>query len=102
MDHRLKSCTLGITSQKVSSDNLFYSDDARDSAKSGLGQIDNRHLNYLVEFISVNVGGSCQDVKASSLPMPDKSVGGVIVVGARESRVHGEGRQEINASQIER
>jgi len=38
------------------------------------------HLNYFVEFISVNVGGSCQDIKASSLSMPDRSVGGFIVV----------------------
>jgi hypothetical protein len=40
----------------------------------------NRHLNYLAEFIFVNVGGSYRDAKASSLPMPDMSVGGVIVV----------------------
>jgi len=55
----------------------------------------NRHLKYLVEFIFVNVGGSPQDVKASSLPMPVESVGGVIVLRTRESRVHGEGRQFV-------
>ena len=89
-------------SPKGSTGYLSYPVDVRDSAKSGWGHVANRHLHYLVEFISVNVGGSCQDVKASSLPMPDKSVGGVIVVGARESRVQGEGRQEINDSLLER
>ena len=33
-----------------------------------------------------------QDAKVSSLPMGHESVGGVIVLGARESRPHGEGR----------
>jgi len=89
------------TDQKVSSDNLIYSDDARDTAKSGMGRIGNRHLSYLIESVSVNVGGSCQDVKASSLPMPDKSVGGVIVLGAQENCVHGEGRQKINNPQVD-
>jgi hypothetical protein len=37
----------------------------------------------------VNVGGFYQDAKVSSPPMTDRNVGGVIVVGARESRVHG-------------
>ena len=67
--------------------------DVRDTAKSGIGRRGNRHLKYLAEFIFVNVGGSYQNVKASSLPMSEMSVGGVIVLGARESRVHGEGPQ---------
>ena len=37
----------------------------RDTAKSGMGVTGNHHLNHLVEFISVNVGGSHQDVKLS-------------------------------------
>ena len=44
----------------------------------------------------MNVGGSHQNVKASSLPRSAESVGGVIVVGARESRAHSEGHQEFN------
>jgi hypothetical protein len=36
------------------------------------------------------------DVKVSSPPMTYQSVGGVIVLGARESRVQGEGRQGID------
>jgi hypothetical protein len=83
------------TSQKVPTGNLNYPVSVRDSAKSGTGHKDNRHLNYLVESISVNVGGSDQNVKASSLPMSGLSVGGVIVVGARESRVQGEGHQFV-------
>ena len=58
--------------------------------------MDNRHLNNLVKSISVNVGGFYQDAKVSSPPMTDRSVGGAIVVGARESRAQGEGRQEVN------
>jgi hypothetical protein len=84
-----------FTSLKVLADNLNYSADVRDTAKSGIGHIDNRHLNDLVESTSMNVGGSCRNVKASSLPMIGMSVGGVIVVGARESRVHGEGHQFV-------
>jgi hypothetical protein len=75
---------------------LDYPVFVRDSAKSGLGCFGNRYLNYLAEFISVNVGDSYQNAKASSQPMTGKRVGGVIVVGARENRVHGEGRQEVN------
>src|SRR3989442_811324 len=45
---------------KVSAGYLTYPADIRDSAKSGLGHHDTRHLHYLVESISVNVGGSCQ------------------------------------------
>ena len=33
--------------------------------------------------------------------MKRMSVGGVIVLGARESRVHGEGRQGIDAPKVE-
>jgi hypothetical protein len=81
------------TSPKISLGKPDYPTDVRDTAKSGIGCMGNRHLNYLVEFIFVNVGGSSyRDAKASSLPMPNMSVGGVIVLGARESRVHGEGR----------
>jgi hypothetical protein len=68
------------TSPKVSLGKPDYPNDVRDTAKSGIGCLGNRHLNYLAEFIFVNVGGSYQDVKASSLPMPAMSVGGVIVV----------------------
>jgi hypothetical protein len=56
---------------------------------------DNHHLNYLVESISMNVGDSHQNVKASSLPMSDVRVGGVIVVRAWESHAHGEGHQFV-------
>ena len=42
----------------------------------------------------MNAGGYC--LEASSQPMNDNSVGAAIVVGARESRVQGEGRQGID------
>lgn len=83
------------TSQNVSAGYLKYPADVRDTAKSGIGHFGNRHLRYLVESISVNVGGSQQDVKASSLPMPVESVGGSIVVRGWESQPHGKGSQLV-------
>ena len=49
----------------------------------------------------MNVGGSGQNANVSSPRMSDQSVGGFIVVGARESRVQGEGSQEINVPLLE-
>jgi hypothetical protein len=85
------------TSPKVSTGYLIYPVDVRDTAKSGMGHGGNRHLHHLAESISVNVGGSPQDAKESSLPMPAESVGAVIVVGARENRVQGEGPQSVGS-----
>jgi len=53
-----------------------------------------RRLKATVEYTIVNVGGSCGE--GCSPLMKRMSVGGVIVLGARESRVHGEGRQGID------
>ena len=75
----------------VSTGHLSYPVDARDTAKSGMGHVANRHLLSLVESITVNVGGSCQTAKVSRPPRVGTSVGGFIVLGARESRVQGEG-----------
>jgi hypothetical protein len=58
-------------------------------------------LRASAECIVVNVGGSGMDVKVSSPPMTYQSVGGVIVLGARESRVHGEGRQGIDTPRVD-
>jgi hypothetical protein len=55
-----------------------------------------RHLNTFVESIAMNVGGFGMHVKVSSPPRTYQSVGGVIVLGGRESRLHGEGRQGID------
>ena len=84
------------TSPKVSADSLTYSADVRDTAKSGIGHLANRHLNYLIESISVNGGGSSPDAKTSSLSMRERSVGGFIVVRGWESQPQGEGSQGIN------
>ncbi len=86
-------------SLKVSVGYLTYPTDIRDAAKSGMGCRDNRHLRYVVESISVNVGGLLAE--ASSLPRKQVSVGGPIVVRERESRPHGEGGQEFNILQVE-
>jgi hypothetical protein len=59
-----------------------------------LGSAISSHLNASVEYIAVNVGGPC--VEGSSPPMKHMGVGGIIVLGARESRVHGEGRQGMD------
>jgi hypothetical protein len=73
---------------------LIYPMSVQDTAKSGIGCCGNRCLNHLVERIGVNVGGLCGE--GSSPPVKRMGVGGVIVLGARESRVHGEGRQGID------
>jgi hypothetical protein len=58
-----------------------------------IGSQISHHLRTSAEYIIVNVGGSDMNVKVSSPPMTCQSVGGVIVLGGRESRLHGEGRQ---------
>lgn len=92
---------MGVTCLQVSGSYLIYLPDVRDTAKSGMGRTGNRHLHYLAESISVNVGGSRQNGKGSSLPRSVESVGGVIVLGARENCVRGEGRQEFNMFLVE-
>lgn len=92
---------LHFTNPKVSAGYLNYPADARDSAKSGTGHKGNRHLRYLVEFISVNVGGLRQNAKVSSPPMSGASVGAVIVVRGWESQPHGEGPQFVGTSDAE-
>jgi hypothetical protein len=60
-----------------------------------LGSQLSHHLRASAEDIAVNVGGSDLNVKGCSPPMSGESVGGSIIVRARESRVHGEGSQGI-------
>ena len=55
-----------------------------------LGSPVSPRLHTSVEYITVNVGGSGMNAKVSSPPMTYQSVGGPIVVGGRESRLHGE------------
>ncbi len=86
-----------ITNPKVEINDLNYLISIRDSAKSGMGFMDNRHLNYFAESIYMNVGDSYQNVKASSQPMTGKRVGAVIVVGGWESQPQGEGRQRVES-----
>lgn len=92
--------SVSCASLKAEASHLDYLASIRDTAKSGLGLVDNCHLNYFVASIFMNVGGYSAEV--SSQPVKHYSVGGVIVVGARESRVHGEGRQESNTFPVER
>jgi len=75
---------------------LSYPLVVRDSAERGLGCIGNRHLNSLVEAFAGNVGGCPRNGKVSSPPKSWGSVGGFIVLGARERRVQGEGSQEVD------
>jgi len=60
----------------------------------GIGSIGDRHLNDFAESIAVNVGGSHREMSSPS--MKYAGVGGVIVLGGRESRPQGEGRQGID------
>ena len=58
-----RSWCLRMTNSPVPTGYLSYPVDARDTAKSGMGHVANRHLPSLVESIAVNVGGSCQTAK---------------------------------------
>jgi hypothetical protein len=60
------------------------------------GSFISHHLHTSVEYVIVNVGGPCGE--GSSPPVKRVGVGGFIVVGARESRVHGEGSQLVGIS----
>jgi hypothetical protein len=60
-----------------------------------MGRVANRHLASLAEPILVKVAGSDLDAKGSPLSMPEQSVGGVIMLGGRESLPQ-EGRQGID------
>jgi hypothetical protein len=82
-------------SPKDGTGNLHYPVPVRDSAASGLGHRDNRHLPYLAEFIFVNVGGLRQTAKVSSPPRSGASGGAVIVVRGWESQPQGEGPQSV-------
>jgi hypothetical protein len=64
-----------------------------DSAESGLGCFDNQPLNCCVECFVMNVRDLTQDDKMNRPSMLGPGVGAVIVVGTRENRVQGEGRQ---------
>jgi hypothetical protein len=76
----------------------------RPAARSGYreerdGSDISRRLKAPVEYTIVNVGGSCG---AGCSPLMKRlRVGGVIVLGARESRVHGEGRQGIDVGLVQ-
>jgi hypothetical protein len=89
------------TSPKDITEHLNYSVIMRDSPRRGLGCHANRHLHDLVEFIIVNVGGPCRNVKVCIPLMSGMEVGGSIVVGAWESHVHGEGSQGIDISRVD-
>jgi len=84
---------------QIGAEHPIYPAPVRDSAKSGLGSAANRYLNYPVESICVNMGDSYQNVKVSSPPMSHRRVGGFMVLGGRESRLQGDGSQEVNISQ---
>jgi hypothetical protein len=88
-----------LPAQRMLAVNLSYPLTSWDSAKSGLGQKVSHHLNTSVECTVVNVGGSGMDAKVSSPPMTYQSVGAVIVLGGRESRLQGEGPQGIDIRQ---
>jgi hypothetical protein len=61
-----------------------------------IGSYVSHHLNTSVEYSVVNVGGSHMEMSSPS--MKYASVGGVIVLGGRESRLQGEGRQLVGIS----
>jgi hypothetical protein len=87
-----------FASPKDDAEHLSYPASGRDTAKSGIGCSDNRHLSYLAKSITVNVGGLQRNEKVSSPPMSVVSVGAAIVVRAWESQAQGEGPQSVGTS----
>jgi hypothetical protein len=73
----------------------------RDTAKRGMGRTGNHHLNSLVESVWLNVGSASADAKVSRPPRRQRRGGGGVVLGARESRVQGEGRQFVGTSGVQ-
>ena len=90
-----RSWSFSHTNTKVEVSHLNYLTSIRDSAESGLGRMDNRHLNYFAESIFVNMGDSQQNLKEGSPPMNVVRVGATIIVGDRENLLHGEGLQFV-------
>ena len=66
--------------------------------RARIGSVISHRLHGSVEFIEVNVGGSRGERCRPSMKLV--SVGGVIVLRARESRVQGEGRQGIDVLKV--
>jgi hypothetical protein len=79
---------------------LVYLTSVRDTAESGKGRAGNRHLNSRAESVLGNVRDPLANAKASSRPMVSAGVGAVIVVGGRESRPQGEGRQSVGKPEL--
>jgi hypothetical protein len=71
---------VGFLDQRLRQVNLVYPASIRDTAKSGIGCADNRHLNYFAKVIVMNVGDLLCDAKAGSQPMIRAGVGATIVV----------------------
>jgi hypothetical protein len=61
--------------------------------RARIGSTVSPHLQPIVESICVNMGGSHMEMSSPSRKYA--SVGGVIVLGARENRAQGEGRQPV-------
>jgi hypothetical protein len=96
--HRLPSPNTLIVWTKGSGMTLGYCPSAQETAKSGERLEGNHHLRHLVESCHGNVGDPHVHVKVSSPPRARVGVGAAIVLGARESRVQGEGPQFVGTS----
>ena len=70
----------GFLNQRLRQTNLDYPVSIRDTAKSGIGCADNRHLNYFAKVILMNVGDLLCYAKAGSRPTSRARVGATIVV----------------------
>lgn len=70
----------GFLDQRLRQVNLVYPASIRDTAESGIGCADNRHLNYFAKVILMNVGDLPCYAKAGSQPKSRAGVGATIVV----------------------
>lgn len=74
--------------------------DVRETAKSGTGCADNRHLRCFAEPNYLNSGSLY--VEVSSLPVKRAGGGVTVVVRGWESHLHGEGSQSDGTSKAKR
>jgi hypothetical protein len=88
-----------LPSQKVPEDHLFSPSAFGIPLSVGIGAVENRRLNDSAESTNMNVRNLRWDAKAIRQPRPTIDGGAAVVVGDRESRSHGEGRQSLGTTQ---
>jgi len=88
-----RGLTSPVSNPKDKKAHLIYAFFLSEAATSGRVVLNNRHLNSLVESNIVNVGDRSWAHRPAVGRGNLSGVGAFILLGGRESRPHGEGRQ---------